>query len=260
MTMACHARMCHRSSGPCAGEQDKVTLAAARDSIVQGFQWGVKEGPLADEPLRNVKFKLTEAAIAAEPLHRGGGQIIPTARRVLYSSFLLATPRLMEPVYFLEVRVVRTFVRGDVQHCEWHLRRANSLPDNFPPLCYKDERKLRGKRARSSLQLSCSCAPAPRDTVPLAVSRRSAIQPQVRLEVAAQVMTPPDCISAVYTILSKRRGHLTGDVPKPGTPIYIIKAQVPVIESFGLEADIRCDPTSSERFGQVWLAWYVRMF
>lgn len=81
-----------------------MALAAARDSIVQGFQWGVKEGPLADEPLRNVKFKLTEAAIAAEPLHRGGGQIIPTARRVLYSSFLLATPRLMEPVYFLEVR------------------------------------------------------------------------------------------------------------------------------------------------------------
>lgn len=55
-----------------------------------------------------------------------------------------------------------------------------------------------------------------------------------------QVMTPPDCITAVYTILSKRRGHLTADVPKPGTPIYIIKAQVPVIESFGLEADIRC--------------------
>lgn len=55
-------------------------------------------------------------------------------------------------------------------------------------------------------------------------------------------MTPPDCISAVYTILSRRRGHLTADTPKPGTPIYIIKAQVPVIESFGLETDIRCAP------------------
>ena len=87
-----------------ADQQDKDALGAARDSIVQGFQWGVKEGPLCDEPLRNVKFKLTEAAVAAEPLHRGGGQMIPTARRVLYSAFLLATPRLMEPVYFLEVR------------------------------------------------------------------------------------------------------------------------------------------------------------
>ena len=154
--MLCTRPSCLKCAQRGAGEQDKAALAAARDSIVQGFQWGVKEGPLADEPLRNVKFKLTEAVIAAEPLHRGGGQIIPTARRVLYSSFLLATPRLMEPVFFVEA------------------------------------------------------------------------------------MTPPDCISAVYTIMAKRRGHLTADLPKPGTPIYIIKAQVPVIESFGLEADIRC--------------------
>jgi 116 kDa U5 small nuclear ribonucleoprotein component len=36
-------------------------------------------------------------------LHRGGGQIIPTARRVVYSAFLMANPRLMEPVYYVEV-------------------------------------------------------------------------------------------------------------------------------------------------------------
>ena len=67
------------------------------------FQWGAREGPLCDEPMRNVKFKILDAAIAAEPLHRGGGQIIPTARRVAYSAFLMATPRLMEPVYYVEV-------------------------------------------------------------------------------------------------------------------------------------------------------------
>jgi U5 small nuclear ribonucleoprotein component len=33
------------------------------------------------------------------PIYRGGGQIIPTARRACYSSFLMASPRLMEPVY-----------------------------------------------------------------------------------------------------------------------------------------------------------------
>ena len=36
-------------------------------------------------------------------LCRGGGQIIPTARRVCYSAFLMATPRLMEPVYYVEI-------------------------------------------------------------------------------------------------------------------------------------------------------------
>ena len=67
------------------------------------FQWGAREGPLCDEPIRNVKFKILDATIAQEPLHRGGGQIIPTARRVAYSAFLMATPRLMEPVYYVEV-------------------------------------------------------------------------------------------------------------------------------------------------------------
>lgn len=67
------------------------------------FQWGAREGPLCDEPIRNVKFKIVDARIAPEPLHRGSGQMIPTARRVAYSAFLMATPRLMEPVYYVEV-------------------------------------------------------------------------------------------------------------------------------------------------------------
>lgn len=46
--------------------------------------------------IRNVKFRLLGADLAQEPIYRGGGQIIPTARRVCYSSFLMATPRLQE--------------------------------------------------------------------------------------------------------------------------------------------------------------------
>ena len=38
-------------------------------------------------------------SLAQDAIHRGGGQIIPTARRACYSSFLMASPRLMEPVY-----------------------------------------------------------------------------------------------------------------------------------------------------------------
>lgn len=39
--------------------------------------------------IRNVKFKILDAVIANEPIHRGGGQVIPTARRVAYSAFLM---------------------------------------------------------------------------------------------------------------------------------------------------------------------------
>mmetsp|Transcript_18041 Transcript_18041/g.34206 ORF Transcript_18041/g.34206 Transcript_18041/m.34206 type:complete len:985 (-) Transcript_18041:241-3195(-) len=87
-----------------ASEIDKTRLSTVKQSIVQGFQWGTREGPLCNEPIRNVKFKLLDAAIAEEPMYRGGGQIIPTARRVAYSAFLLATPRLMEPNYFVEIQ------------------------------------------------------------------------------------------------------------------------------------------------------------
>ncbi|KAF1989668.1 putative U5 snRNP component Snu114 [Aulographum hederae CBS 113979] len=78
---------------------DQKLLRGARDSIRQGFSWATREGPLCEEPIRNVKFRLTDLALAPEAIFRGGGQIIPTSRRACYSSFMLATPRLMEPVY-----------------------------------------------------------------------------------------------------------------------------------------------------------------
>lgn len=40
-----------------------------------------------------------DVSLAQEAIFRGGGQIIPTARRTCYSSFLMASPRLMEPLY-----------------------------------------------------------------------------------------------------------------------------------------------------------------
>lgn len=48
-----------------------------------------------------------------------------------------------------------------------------------------------------------------------------------------------DCIQAAYAVLAKRRGQVTKDLPKPGTPIFIVQAYLPVIESFGFESDLR---------------------
>ncbi len=73
-------------------EVDKKLLYTVKESIIQGFQWACREGPLADEPIRNVKFRILDADLSPEPIHRGGGQIIPTARRAAYAAFLLATP------------------------------------------------------------------------------------------------------------------------------------------------------------------------
>jgi len=84
-------------------EVDKKILNTVKESLKQGFSWAAREGPLCEEPIRNTKFKLTDITLADEPIYRGGGQIIPTSRRACYSSFLMASPRLMEPLYSVSV-------------------------------------------------------------------------------------------------------------------------------------------------------------
>ncbi|KAH9056977.1 P-loop containing nucleoside triphosphate hydrolase protein [Lactarius vividus] len=152
---------------------DKKLLGTVREHIKQGFQWGAREGPLCDEPMRNVKFRILDASLAQEPIFRGGGQIVPTARRVCYSSFLMATPRLMEPVYYVEVQA------------------------------------------------------------------------------------PSDCISAVYTVLARRRGHVTQDLPKAGSPLYTVKALIPVIDANGFETDLRTATQGQAFCLQVFDHWSI---
>ncbi|KAI9728008.1 MAG: hypothetical protein M1828_005413 [Chrysothrix sp. TS-e1954] len=82
---------------------DPKLLRSVRESLRQGFSWATREGPLCEEPIRNAKFRITDVSLAQEAIARGGGQIIPTARRAAYSSFLLASPRLMEPLYLTSV-------------------------------------------------------------------------------------------------------------------------------------------------------------
>ncbi|KAG2155719.1 Calreticulin family-domain-containing protein [Suillus clintonianus] len=152
---------------------DKKLLGTVKEHIKQGFQWGAREGPLCDEPMRNVKFRILDASLAQEPIFRGGGQIVPTARRVCYSSFLMATPRLMEPIYYVEVQA------------------------------------------------------------------------------------PADCISAVYTVLARRRGHVTQDIPKAGSPLYTVKALIPVIDANGFEADLRTATQGQAFCLQVFDHWSI---
>jgi len=85
-------------------EVDKKLLGTCKAGIVQGFQWATREGPLCEEPVRATKLKILDVILADKPIHRGAGQIIPTARRVVHSSMLTATPRLMEPIYRLEIQ------------------------------------------------------------------------------------------------------------------------------------------------------------
>merc|ERR1711922_57397 len=130
-------------------------LAEIKDSVVAGFQWASKEGVLCDENMRGTRFNLYDVALHADAIHRGGGQIIPTARRVLYASMLTAEPRLMEPVYQVEIQC------------------------------------------------------------------------------------PESAVGGIYGVLNRRRGHVFEEAQTPGTPMFVVKAYLPVNESFGFTADLR---------------------
>ena len=81
----------------------RAILEACREPIAQGFQWATREGPLCEEPIRGVLFRLVGASFPPEPALRTGGQVIPTVRRACYSAFLTAAPRILEPVNRVEM-------------------------------------------------------------------------------------------------------------------------------------------------------------
>jgi elongation factor 2 len=78
-------------------------LNEIKDHVVSAFQWASKEGALAEEPMRGIRFNLYDVTMHADAIHRGAGQIMPTARRCMYACSLTATPSLMEPVFLVNI-------------------------------------------------------------------------------------------------------------------------------------------------------------
>ncbi|KAK2758207.1 Elongation factor 2 [Arachnomyces sp. PD_36] len=140
-------------------------LNEIKDSVVSGFQWATREGPVAEEPMRSIRFNMMDVTLHADAIHRGGGQIIPTARRVLYAATLLAEPGLLEPVFSVEIQV------------------------------------------------------------------------------------PEQAMGGIYGVLTRRRGHVVSEEQRPGTPLFNVKAFLPVNESFGFPADLR-SATGGQAFPQ----------
>ena len=68
-------------------------LQEIKDSMEAAFQWATKEGVMVDENMRGIRFNIHDVTLHADAIHRGGGQIVPTARRVFYASQITASPR-----------------------------------------------------------------------------------------------------------------------------------------------------------------------
>jgi elongation factor 2 len=80
-------------------------LLEIKESVVGGFAWATQSGPLCEEQMRGNRFNLMDVVLHADAIHRGMGQIMPTARRVCFSSMLAGGPGLLEPVYLANISV-----------------------------------------------------------------------------------------------------------------------------------------------------------
>lgn len=148
-------------------------LNEIKDSCVAAFQMATKEGVMCDEVVRGVRFNIHDVTLHTDAIHRGGGQVIPTARRCMYGSMLTAEPCLMEPVYLVDIQC------------------------------------------------------------------------------------PESAIGGIYSCLNRRRGQVFAEEQRIGTPLYTVKAYLPVMESFGFTADLRSH-TSGQAFPQcVFSHWQI---
>ena len=76
------------------------------------FAWATKEGVLCDENMRGCRYDIHDVKLHTDAIHRGGSQVIPTARRCIYACMLTAAPRLVEPVYLCEIQCPTSVCRS----------------------------------------------------------------------------------------------------------------------------------------------------
>jgi len=90
-------------------------LTEIKDSFENAFQWACKEGVVAGESLRGIRFNIKDVELHTDAIHRGGGQIIPTARRVFYACEMTAQPRYQEPIYLVDISTPNDVMSGIYQ-------------------------------------------------------------------------------------------------------------------------------------------------
>jgi len=79
-------------------------IQTIKDSVLAGFQEACAQGALCGEPLRDARFNLVDAVLHQDSKHAGFGQIMPAVRRAIQAAQLASCPRIMEPVYKVEIQ------------------------------------------------------------------------------------------------------------------------------------------------------------
>jgi U5 small nuclear ribonucleoprotein component len=133
----------------------KPTFSPMVKSVIQrSFAWACRVGPLCDEMMRGVIFRIVDAQIDPNrPIIPA--KLIPGFRKAVFAAFLAARPRVSEPIY------------------------------------------------------------------------------------AVEIISPHQGLAICREVLDKRRGQVLRVNPIVGTPLHMMKATVPLIDSFRMDVEIR---------------------
>lgn len=86
-----------------------------KESMVSSFQWASKQGVLCEEAMRGMRFNITDCELHTDAIHRGGGQIMPAARRLYYALEILSEPTLVEPIFECDITAPSDVMGGVYQ-------------------------------------------------------------------------------------------------------------------------------------------------
>ena len=73
-------------------------LDEVKELLLEGFESALKDGPLASEEVVGLKFKLSDAKLHEDAVHRGPAQVLPAIKKAIYASIMSANPCLLEPI------------------------------------------------------------------------------------------------------------------------------------------------------------------
>ncbi len=73
-------------------------LDEVKELLLEGFESTLESGPLGEEICMGLKFKLHDAKLHEDAVHRGPAQVLPAIRNAILGSMTLAEPSLLEPM------------------------------------------------------------------------------------------------------------------------------------------------------------------
>ncbi|KAM9826375.1 elongation factor-like GTPase 1 isoform X4 [Syngnathus typhle] len=214
--------LCQEDKSGKDGAQTKNTREFD-NSIVSGFQLATLSGPMCEEPLMGVCFCIERWDVQSlNWKHENTFEEMATFQEAL------GTIKAPESTDALEVTPT-------------HPSQAKRYQDITSADCY----------GHVSGQLIAAMKEA----------CRHAFQAQPQRLMAAmytcEIMTTADVLGKVYGVVGKREGRILHEEMKEGTEIFIIKAVVPVAESFGFADEIRKKTSGRASPQMVFSHWEV---